>query len=442
MKTKNTTTAQSSPAREFDAMENRHLNSQVKHETFPHVTEKGRIKATIANLEHLFKVYGVTCQYDEILKKQTVAIDNGDSDNDLGDNSVFAQIRSLLALNDAPLSMADLLPALLEQSRVNPIFDFITSKAWDGADRLTNLFNTLDVDAAHYRYRELAVKTWLVQAVAAIDSAKHSPLKNATPKFELVLVLQGAQGAGKTTWFRSLLPKALGKYIIDGAHLDPADKDTVKKCIGSWICELGEIDSTFRRADIARLKAFLSNERDEIRLPYDRVASSFRRKTVFGASVNEYAFLVDSTGSRRFLPLAIKKCFDLNGLDLQQVWAQVWHMYTNGAAWWCDSELETLLVEQHNNHAEISPIVELITDHFNINEPIKKPSMDFRHYSTTQLIIECGIANPTKDQIKQVKALLEKNGFIQMAQKGLRGYWITKEYFDADLNRVRDNFDD
>lgn len=424
------------------------LEHRLPENSFPHTSgEKNRIQATIANLAHLFKSYGITCQYDEILKKQTVSLANTNDDNDLSDNSTFAQIKSLLALNDAPLAMADLLPALLEQSRVNPILDFITSKTWDGVDRITDLITTLDVEPNDYRYRELAVKTWLVQCVAAADSARKTPRADAVAKFELVLVLQGSQGANKTTWFKSLLPKSMAAYIVDGAHLDPADKDSVKKCISAWLCELGEIDATFRKADIARLKAFLSNERDDIRLPYDRVTSSFRRKTSFCASVNPKEFLVDSTGARRFLPLAVKTCYSLDGIDLQQLWAQVWYLYVNGMQWWCSPELDSLLIEQHHNHAEISAIAELITDNFNLDEPEKKAftTLSFRHLSVTQIIIECGIAVPTKEQIKQAKTLLENNGFKQtMSTKGLRGYWITKEKTDYALpnDKIRDNFDD
>ncbi|MDP2901639.1 MAG: VapE family protein [Methylovulum sp.] len=186
------------------------FNAQLPLDSFPHTAEKGRIKATIANLKHVFERYGITCQYDEILKKQTVAIDNHSiDDNDLSENSTFSQIRSLLALNDAPLSCADLVPALLEQNRVNPVLDFIKGKAWDGKDRLPEFLNTLVVDDKDHHYRDLAVRTWLIQCVAAADSARSTPLNEAIAKFELVLVLQGGQGAMKTTWFKSLLPKTM-----------------------------------------------------------------------------------------------------------------------------------------------------------------------------------------------------------------------------------------
>jgi putative DNA primase/helicase len=406
------------------------FDSQLPLDSFPHTAEKGRIKATIANLKHVFEQYGITCQYDEILKKQTVAIaSNAIDDNDLSESSTFSQIRSLLALNDVPLMCADLVPSLLEQNRVNPVLDFIQSEQWDGVDRLPEFLDSLIVDDKDTRYRELAVRTWLIQCVAAADSARSSPIKEATAKFELVLVLQGGQGAMKTTWFKSLLPKTMREYIVDGAHLDPADKDTVKRCISCWICELGELDSTFRRADIARLKAFLSSERDNIRLPYGRADSSFRRKTSFGASVNPSVFLVDDTGSRRFLTLAITRCLPIQ-TDMQQLWAQIWHFYVSGYQWWCSTELETLLVESHKEHSEASPIGELIATVFNMNEPVKRldSELKFEHLSLTQILIECGINPPTKAHTREARTFLESADFVCVRSTNkVRGYWMTKD---------------
>ncbi|MDO9142184.1 MAG: VapE family protein [Methylobacter sp.] len=403
------------------------LSKPLARESFPHTSEKGRIKATIANLAHLFKSYGITCQYDEMLKKQTIATANAEDDNDLSGNAILAEIQSALALNDMPVSCLNLIPSLMKRNIVNPVLAFIQSEPWDGKDRLPTFYESLQVEAKDEGYRDLAVRTWLLQCVAAADSAKSTPIKHATAKFELVLVLQGGQGALKTTWFRSLLPKDMSAYIVDGAHLDPADKDTVKRCISCWICELGELDATFRRADVARLKAFLSSERDNIRLPYDRADSSFMRRTSFGASVNPKTFLVDDTGARRFLPLAISKCRPISH-DIQQIWAQVWHLYINGSQWWSSPELERLLIDIHAEHAEDSPVIEMISEAFNVSEPVKRDFLRFEHLTAIQIIRESGIDSPNKTQLQQARAFLEAKGFKNVqSTSNKRGYWITKE---------------
>jgi len=427
--------------RDYQSMTNRDFNSQIKHDSFPHTTEKGRIKATISNLAHLFEVYGITCQYDEILKKQTIKLSNESTiDNDLTENSGFAKIRSLMALNDMPITTADLIPALLEQNMINPILDYVKSKKWDKVDRLQAVCNTLAVDNKEdEHYRDLIVKTWLIQVIAGADSARSTPIKYALPKYELVLILQGGQGSLKSSWFKSLMPKQLSQYVIDNAHLDPSDNDTVRICTSGLICELGELGSTFGRSDIDRLKAFLSKTHDIFRLPYDRMPSNFKRRTSFGASVNEMEFLKDVTGARRFLPLSISGCTPLDRIDHQQLWAQVWSLYAGGEQWWCTPELEQLLIKHHDKHTESTAITEMITDIFNMSEPVKVPKFRFTHYSVTQIIIECGINNPTREQLRQARAFIEANGFVQVQSTNkVRGYWVTKESdnFETTLDSI------
>ena len=396
---------------------------------FPHTTETGRKRATIANLRHLFQSYGIELSYNELLKKQTIRFNNANDrgHGDLIDNAGVAHIRSLLALNGLPASSLDLLPALFAEKAINSILDWIESETWDGKDRIRPLADTLTVSDEDRHYRDVALTTWLLQCVAAADGARRTSNKDALPKYELAFILQGGQGAKKTSWFKRLVPKNLSVYIIDGAHLDPADKETVRICISSWICELGELDSTFRRADISRLKAFLSKQTDTLRLPYDRVESQFGRRTSFCGSVNPEQFLNDSTGSRRFLPLQVTACDSLHTINMQQLWAQVWTLYLSGQQWWCDSELEEMLKERHERHSETTPVDELIAETFNV-EKVEK-GFGHRHYTATRILIECGIKEPKAQQASIANAYLKKLGFRQVQAEGVRGYWLERRPF-------------
>jgi len=394
---------------------------------FPHTTEDGKKKATIDNLKHLFKQYGITVSYDEMLKKQVMTFNNAKIDNghsDLQDNANIAHLRSLLSLNGMSLGSIDLLPALFAENSSNPILTWIKSKKWDGKTRLTDLANTLSVAEHDQEYMFLALRTWLIQCVAAADGARHTSNKNAIAKFELAFILQGGQGVKKTSWFNRLLPPELAEYILDGVHLDPADKDSVKQSTSCWICELGELDSTFKRADISRLKAFLSKKVDIMRLSYDRVSSNLGRRTSFCGSVNPEMFLVDSTGNRRFLPVQVLACDSLHTINMQQLWAQVWQMYLDGEQWWCSKELETMLIERHERHAEINPIHEMVAEVFDI-EQIEK-TFDSKHYTATKILTECGIKEPKQNQAKFVNEYLKQRGYLQVQHKGIIGFWLVK----------------
>ena len=69
------------------------FDTQLDAFSFPHTAEKGRIKATKTNLKHLFESYGITCQYDEILKKQIISITYEVEDSDLSDNALFQRLK-------------------------------------------------------------------------------------------------------------------------------------------------------------------------------------------------------------------------------------------------------------------------------------------------------------------------------------------------------------
>ncbi|KAG1252930.1 hypothetical protein G6F68_011560 [Rhizopus microsporus] len=103
------------------------------------------------------------------------------------------------------------------------------------------------------------MRRWLVSGVAAAFEPDGVVARG-------VLTFVSKQNLGKTRWARQLAPPEL-QLIADGVVLDPANKDSVKQVISKWIVELGEVDATFRRTDIAALKSFISRSHDEIRRP-------------------------------------------------------------------------------------------------------------------------------------------------------------------------------
>ena len=397
---------------------------------FPHTTESDsggvKILSTIENLEFLLKVYGIKLEYDEILKRRSIVFaGHSTRGHDMEDESALMKIKSLCGLNQISPTIIELLPALFQNNTVNPIKNWILSKAWDGTDRKQQLFNSITVAPEDENYRNQALNVWLMQCVAAADNGEigHALNSRAVRKFEIVLILQGRQGAKKTTWFNSLLPDSLRDYIKDGMHLDPTDKDTTKKCISTWLCELGEIDATFRKSDIARLKAFLSNQVDEIRLPYDRTSAQFKRRTSFCASVNSEQFLTDSTGSRRFIPVQVWNCNDAHGVDMQQLFAQYWNEYTSGAIWWTTADFDKEVSARNEKHNEISVIGEMVSEHFNVSDLDMEGA---EHLTATQILIDSGIREPKRQQVKELTEFLQAKGFRFKKVKGNRGFTIAK----------------
>ena len=118
-------------------------------------------------------------------------------------------------------------------------------------------------------------------------------------------------------------------WQVTGAQINMEIKDTLINALGAWIVELGEVDSTLKKEQ-SSLKAFITQERDNIRTPYAKVSVKRPRRTSFCASVNEEAYLRDPTGSRRWwtIPVTMIDWQELDkGDNREQLWAQIYELW-------------------------------------------------------------------------------------------------------------------
>ena len=206
------------------------------------------------------------------------------------------------------------------ENEYNPVLDLLQSTAWDGVDRLPELFHLMGIDEDELS--KALVTKWLLQSVALLFNDISSGPFGA----DGCLVLNGTQGAGKTSLFRHLAIH--DSWFGEGLSIDDRDKDTTRRTLSTWLCELGEIESTFK-SDVSRLKAFITNAVDHYRLPYGRSDTVAPRMTSLCATCNSGRYLVDETGNRRWWSIPFRRIIpreELLALDALQLWAQVFSM--------------------------------------------------------------------------------------------------------------------
>jgi putative DNA primase/helicase len=228
-----------------------------------------------------------------------------------------------------------------------------------------------------------------------------------------VLTLQGAQYLGKTKWFKNLVPAELD-LTQDGMILKPDDKDSVKQCTSYWIVELGELDSTFRKSDIAQLKAFITKQVDVLRLSYARRESRFPRRTMFFGSVNPREFLHDATGNRRFWTIECDAINHEHGLDMQQVWAEVRELWRSGESYYLSAQEMEALNDHNTDFMAADPIEERLLHELEWDAPLPL----WRWTQASTVLIECGIDRPTKSDTMVAGNLIKKQNGNKLRRAG------------------------
>ena len=377
-----------------------HDMAPVLMTTWPNIGSNGQPLNTRPNVERLLDNYSISAKYNEISKDVEVLVPGVSSGSDARDNCAVSEILSLAALNRLPMSNIEgHIKTIAVRNTYNPVRDFINQREWDGRSRFADLLNTISTPDDYSRdLLAMLVSRWLLSAVAAAYLEAGFWSKG-------VLVFQGEQSLGKTAWFKALLPPDNRNLVKVGATIDPSNKDSVASAISHWLVELGELDATFRKADIAKLKAFISQDRDDLRRPYDRLESKYQRRTVFFASVNPKHFLADDTGNVRWWTIPVTAVNYEHGIDTQQLWAEVLSWFEAGERWWLDRDEEAMLEVVNEQHGQTDPIEEMILARFDWNSDRLAAYIEM---TATDVLLSIGQDRPTKSQATQCGNILRK----------------------------------
>lgn len=294
------------------------------------------------NLQHI----AFNCHRDGIDAKGGLPweqIKDGWNDSD------YAALKVYLSQNYglySPGRTKDALVAVAAERAYHPIKDYLNAlPEWDGVQRV----DTLLVDyfgAEDNIYTRAAIRKTLVAAVARI-------YKPGT-KFDTVLILNGPQGVGKSTFFAKLA----GEWFSDSLMItDMRDKAGPEKMQGYWILELGEM-AGMRKTDTEVVKSFITRVDDKYRASYGLAVENHPRQCVIVGSTNaESGFLRDITGNRRFWPVKItrnapKKPWLMTEYEVDQIWAETLTLYKNGEKLYLNNEEEQIAFKEQTEAME------------------------------------------------------------------------------------------
>lgn len=183
--------------------------------------------------------------------------------------------------------------ALLENS-YDPLVGYLDALEWDGIPRID--------DALHYmlgveknEYNKAVFRLFMQGAVRRAY--------NPGCKFDNMIVLIGKQGDGKSTFFKFLACNE-DWYSDNFNFRDTKNKATVEYMAGKWILEMGEMEVMKKDTMTSNeLKAFISSQADDYRVPYEKRPQRRPRQCIFCGTSNDKNFLKDRTGNRRYWPI-------------------------------------------------------------------------------------------------------------------------------------------
>ena len=252
----------------------------------------------------------------------------------------------------------------------HPIREFFeTLPDWDGVERAdTLLIDYLGAEDTPY-----------VRAVTRKElCAAYCRVYHPGIKFDSMIVLNGDQGIGKST----LIAKLGGEWYSDSLNLsDMNDKTAAEKLQGYWIMEIGEL-AGMRKADLDKVKAFISRQDDKYRASFGRRVTPHPRQCVFfGTTNSQNGYLRDITGNRRYWNVKVPgngkyKPWDMDEDTVKQVWAEVMVYAKAGEKLYLPPELEAYAKEEQRAAMERDDREGLVQEYLDMLLPGNWDSMD------------------------------------------------------------------
>ena len=209
---------------------------------------------------------------------------------------------------------------------------------WDGTDRVTELAKRVSDTSVWLN----GFHRWMLAMTAQWMKMEGQCANAVAP-----LLISTEQGRCKSTFCSRLLPQELQAFYIDKFDITSVSGCEQKLSLFG-IINLDEFDRYGERSQ-ATLKNLMQLRKLTFRKSHRSYYSQLPRIASFIGTSNQKELLTDTTGSRRFLCVEVRKKIDCSGIDHTQLYAQLKAELLNGERYWFTSEEEKEI--QANNRA-------------------------------------------------------------------------------------------
>lgn len=197
----------------------------------------------------------------------------------------------------------------------NPIIQYFRDlPEWGGYDYISDLLRKIHLNSDQ-EFFEMQFKKYLVRCVLCAIEEKIIN-KNA------IIFYSRTQNIGKSTFIRYLCPEKLLPYFSENIS---ADKDSQIKLATNFIINLDELQS-FMTKDIEFVKALISKESINERLPYGKRSQRLIRRANFISSTNRMDILRDHSNVRWMIFDVASIDFSYTEIDIDKIWSQAYYL--------------------------------------------------------------------------------------------------------------------
>lgn len=257
----------------------------------------------------------------------------------------------------------------------------------------------------------------LLQLVATIDGAEHSPIKNKSCTFEYMFVFVGDGGIGKSKLFDTMF-KSIGAKNYFNAEGNPDFSEKAKNLnfFNYALTEISECDEiTLNKKLLENTKRIISRSEDEI---YDKKIKAYRtykRYTMFIGTTNERYYVLEEN-LRRFATIPVTRITEARyDVDYKKLLGYYVKKYLNGAKWWLSREEEDdlellnkidIVTLNHHAEGEVKLMAKQVFD-----RTLKDSSQYYMSTGEIWLALKKYKANET--QVKRLAKALRDEGIRQ-----------------------------
>ncbi|MGJ8685677.1 MAG: VapE domain-containing protein [Nonlabens sp.] len=222
----------------------------------------------------------------------------------------------------------------------NPLVNYFENlPKWDGIDYIKQYASYVKTDDDNLYYYHL--KKWAVRAIKTIHL-------NGQINKHCIILANGDQNAGKSTYLANFCPNHLRQYYYENIGVKKDDR--IKLC-KAWMINIEELD-ILGKYDINSIKSIISQITVNERLPYADKSTLLYRTCSFMASTNNAEFLTDPTGNVRWIAFEVIGKINFNyseEFDINNFWTQAYNIYKNVPDFKSDLSNEDVQINEKRN---------------------------------------------------------------------------------------------